>query len=453
MSAHLHIRPCLALGPVIILMMLACGSVRAADAAPPEDGDAAAAMPAHRFELVAAEQSEKVSADRWLVGRIRVLDACEDDLIQILRVRLDDPEAQRRWKGLMRHDVNFDGHLDIGISQREGAKWGRVFWWLYDPESGRYHVDTLSEELYALGLADFEVDPERKRLRVTRFVGTNLDEYLYEVAGGHLLLAGYKRLIGPSDELFLTVAAVCMNAKADTQANLKTFASYIRQASQKGAQLVVFPEVALQQNPGWNAADGPSQEELAYVRDTAETVPGPSTGVLVELAKEHRIYIIFGMTEKSAEGELYNSAVFLGPGGVIGTYRKRHLNTGTAGNEDLFWRPGDKMGVFRSPLGRVGIMMSVEMEKHLGAKMADARADVIVTLAAWPPMAGRWYDRLTRSNALESGRWHVIANQTGPVGHTWGYGHSRIVDPDGAVAADTGVQEAMAVVTTDLPIP
>jgi predicted amidohydrolase len=381
-----------------------------------------------------------------------VLSAGGEDPLQIIEVQLDDPEAQWQRRGLLKQDVNFDGHPDIGVLQPGGAKWGWSFWWLYDSRSGRYYANSLSEELYALAFADFEVDPVRKRLRVTRFVGASLDEYLYEVGSGHLLLAGYKRLIGPSEEVFLTVATVCMNAKADKKANLKTFASYIRQAAEKGAQLVVFPEIALQQNPGWNASEQPTPKELAYVRDTAETIPGPSTDALVGLVKKHNIYVIFGMTEISDSGELYNAGVFLGPGGVIGKYRKRHLNTGAAGNEDLFWEPGDEIGIFRSPLGRVGLMISGEMERHYGAKMADARADLIVTLAAWPPVASKWYDRLTRSNALEAARWHVIANQTGPVGHAWGYGHSRIVDPDGVVAADTGAGEGMKVITTDLPI-
>jgi len=443
----------LAVAPMIVLGLLVCGPVpvaRGSTAA--ENPDKADGTQALRFELVAAENPKEVSDGMWLVGHIGVLPAQGEEPIQTLEVRLDDPQAQWRQRGLLKHDVDFDGHLDIGVLQPGGAKWGRYFWWFYDPESGRYHANSLSEELYSLACADFQVDPERKRLRLTRFIGASLDEYLFEVGSGHLLLAGYKRLIGPSDEVFLTVATVCMNAKVDKQANLRTFASYISKAAEKGAQLVVFPEVSLQQNPGWNASEKPTQKELAYVRDTAETIPGPSTDALVALAKKHNIFVIFGMTEKSDKGELYNAGVFLGSRGVIGKYRKRKLSTGSAGNEDLFWQPGDKMGVLRSPLGRVGLMICGEMEGHNAARMADARADLIVTLAAWPPVASKWYDRLTRSNALEAGRWHVIANQTGPVGHGWGYGHSRIVDADGVVAADTGAGEAMAVVTTDLPV-
>jgi predicted amidohydrolase len=47
------------------------------------------------------------------------------------------------------------------------------------------------------------------------------------------------------------------------------------------------------------------------------------------------------MTEKGADGKLYNSSVFLGPNGVIGKYRKRQLwDSNTDGNEHLSWHNG-----------------------------------------------------------------------------------------------------------------
>jgi len=74
----------------------------------------------------------------------------------------------------------------------------------------------------------------------------------------------------------LKVATVCMNAVLDKEANLQTFFRYMEEAAAQGAQLLVFPEVSLQQNPGWGflSAHEPTHAELKYLRDTAETVPG-----------------------------------------------------------------------------------------------------------------------------------------------------------------------------------
>ena len=69
----------------------------------------------------------------------------------------------------------------------------------------------------------------------------------------------------------LTVATVCMSAQADKAANLATFAKYIEAAAERSVNLIVFPEISLQQNPGWGRNSyKPTQEESAYVRKTAE---------------------------------------------------------------------------------------------------------------------------------------------------------------------------------------
>ena len=107
-----------------------------------------------------------------------------------------------------------------------------------------------------------------------------------------------------ADKIPLKVATVCMNAVEEKETNMQQFFAYMEEASAQEAHLIVFPEIALQQNPGWGAsAYRPTQEELDYVRDTAETIPGDSTEILVDKARELNIYIVFGMTEYSPEDD------------------------------------------------------------------------------------------------------------------------------------------------------
>ena len=247
----------------------------------------------------------------------------------------------------------------------------------------------------------------------------------------------------------LTVATVCMNAKLDKETNLATFRSYMKKASEKGAKLIVFPEVSLQQNPGWGKTDHkPTNEELKYLRDSAETVPGPSTSILIEAARVHEVYVVYGMTEKGSDDKLYNSSVFLGPGGVIGKYRKRHLwDSETGGNEHLSWQTGLDSGVFNSPIGRVGLMICIEMSYGYGRILIAEGADFLVTVSAFPRFAGHIFDEVSVSNAVENGCWHIVSNQVGVVGHAVDYGHSRIVTPNGEMIADTGAEEGMVTAT------
>ena len=250
---------------------------------------------------------------------------------------------------------------------------------------------------------------------------------------------------------FLTVAAVCLRAECDVAANRATFLSYLKAAKAQGVELVLFPEVALQQNPGWGyISHVPTEEEKAYVVRTAETIPGESTLWLQAHLQALDLHMIFGMTERgegAEEGKLYNTSVFLGPGGVLARYRKHRLwDTETGGNEHCFWNYGDQAGlVVDSPWGKMGMMICVEMSHSYGKRLADAGAQLIATVSAWTGDHGELFEQYAALNATESGCWHVIANQGGTVGQTWDYGHSRIVAPDGTLIASTGKDEGMVV--------
>jgi predicted amidohydrolase len=253
----------------------------------------------------------------------------------------------------------------------------------------------------------------------------------------------------------LKVATVCMNAVPDKEANLQTFFRYMEEAAAQGAQLIVFPEISLQQNPGWGylSVHEPTHTELKYLQDTAETVPGTSTDKIWAKARELGIYVVFGMTEKESENDPpYNTSVFIGAVGVIGKYRKCNLWDAKhgEGNEHLCWKRGTELVVADSPLGKVGLAICIDMAHMLGPKLAVRGADLLVTVSAWPRDGSDRYEKFTVQNAVEAQRWHVVSNQVGPVGYGEDYGHSRIVHPSGEIVADTGGREGMVVAEIDL---
>jgi predicted amidohydrolase len=249
----------------------------------------------------------------------------------------------------------------------------------------------------------------------------------------------------------VTIATVCLRAECDVEANRQTFLRYLRAAKAQGAELVLFPEAALQQNPGWGyLSHVPTDDEKAYVARTAEPIPGPSCDWLQAHAKDLGLHLIFGMTERGQgeeTGKLYNASVFLGPEGVLGRYRKHRLwDEETGGNEHCFWSYGEQAGlVVDSPFGKIGMMICVEMSHGYGKRLAEAGAQLIATVSAWTGDHGWLFEEYAAQNAIESGCWHVIANQGGTVGQTWDYGHSRIVAPDGTLIASTGKDEGMVV--------
>jgi len=256
---------------------------------------------------------------------------------------------------------------------------------------------------------------------------------------------------------WLAVAAVTMTSTTNTEANLQTLYSYMEQAASNRADLIVFPEVALQGCPPWaEYSRMPTEAEKAYMRDTAETVPGPSTDKLVAKARDLGIYVVFGLTETDSDGKLYNASVFLGPDGVIGTHRKSiHV-----GNDGLIWTRGTNLiEVFDSPIGKAGMMICAEMGGEAGSlatipgpRLAAAGADLLVTVSAWWSSVAFNYDPATNENARQANRWHVVADQVGRIGYAQTYGHSRVVDPLGRIVMDSGAKEGMAIWETDILI-
>ncbi len=149
------------------------------------------------------------------------------------------------------------------------------------------------------------------------------------------------------DEIKNIVTVACVNfapVLGDKNATLEKMEHIIRQASQDGANIVLFPETAL---TGYVFP----QEMLGEI---AETVPGPSTERLQALAAQLGVYIVYGLVEKDEDEPTiyYNSAAIVGPASSLGSYRKVHVGADT---ERVWCTKGDSYPLFDTVYGPVGI--------------------------------------------------------------------------------------------------
>jgi len=124
--------------------------------------------------------------------------------------------------------------------------------------------------------------------------------------------------------------------------NLDRVAETLDQAD---ADLIVLPELFAS---GYQFV---SQEEALAL---SEPVPdGATTRRLIDLAKRRHMVIVAGLPERAGE-VCYNSAVVVGPSGLIGCYRKTHLFF----EETLFFTPGDTgFQVWDIGLAKIGVMI------------------------------------------------------------------------------------------------
>src|SRR5689334_14015401 len=112
----------------------------------------------------------------------------------------------------------------------------------------------------------------------------------------------------------IRVAAVSMNSplgKPDRV--LEEIGTWCVEAKAQGAELVLFPELAV------HGHCTPNTWELA------EAVPdGPSVERLVGLARRHCLFLSVGLSEKESD-IVFNTQVLVGPEGYIGKQRKLHM--------------------------------------------------------------------------------------------------------------------------------
>ncbi len=257
-----------------------------------------------------------------------------------------------------------------------------------------------------------------------------------------------------------TLAAVSMHCSHDPAANWRKYQDFIDEAASQGVKYLVFPEVSLQGYlMGPRSLGSPEMaEQQEYFRSVAEPVPGPTTEKLIQLATKHNMYIQAGMAEKTMDGNiLYNSAVLVGPEGLIGVFRKFHNQF-----EWPIFSPGNHMSVFSTSLGKVGMFICYDLAFPEITRIFALRGARIAALTtAWPmkgddPEAdyyGYTYDILSRANALSNQMWIVSANQVHrppTPGCANYYGHSRIVAPTGEVIADSGYEEGVVTATVDI---
>lgn len=259
----------------------------------------------------------------------------------------------------------------------------------------------------------------------------------------------------------VTLAAACMQVEHDKSKNLDKYVGFIDEAFSKGADFLAFPEASLQ---GYTWAfdrqkqcfiDDPEQRE--YFLQESEPIPSPSTDLVQSYCKKYDMYIQIGMAERAdvrGKTKLYNSAVIIGPNGIIGIHRKVYMAP------NAVFSIGDRFSVFETELGKFGALVCMDIIAPESVRtLAVQGAQVVMFSTAWSAREyrGYQYNILTRANALMNQIWLVCADQVGlsskqkALGQKVGcFGHSSIIAPTGKIISEVGYEEGLAIATVDI---
>jgi len=233
----------------------------------------------------------------------------------------------------------------------------------------------------------------------------------------------------------INVALAQISCKAgDKEHNLDVMKRNIKQAKNQGANLVVFPELAL---------TGYVLRDLIY--EMAEPVPeGKSIRRLEEVAKSEDIHVVFGALERSekAHATLYNTAVLLGPNGFIGKYQKMHLPTHSVFEEKRYFRLGYQTPVFETEIGKMGLIICYDVFFPEITRLLRLKgSQLIICISASPGVRRKFFETLTVARAIENTAFLVYVNLVGVENGLQFWGGSRIVAPNGKITSQAKYDE------------
>ncbi len=201
----------------------------------------------------------------------------------------------------------------------------------------------------------------------------------------------------------------------------KNVSKVLNTLSQAEADLIVLPELPF---TGYYFQN--REETLSLAEDPANSATVES---LIALCRERDFYLITGFAEKKRD-KCFNSALLIGPSGIIHTYRKLHLF-----NEEKNWfDPGDTpLQVTEVRGAKVGIMVCFDwIFPEVTRTLSVLGADIV----CHPSNLVLSYCQTTMlSRCLENAIFAVTCNRFGfdkrPQGYLKFTGKSQIVAPKG----------------------
>lgn len=238
-------------------------------------------------------------------------------------------------------------------------------------------------------------------------------------------------------------AAQTPEFREEPDAALDWAAEIAAQAQDAGAALLCFPEGFLQ---------GYLTDEAAARRHALDLV-SPAFGAVLERLPKAGPMIVMGLIEVE-DGALFNTAVVVDRGAVIGRYRKTHLLGGEG-----FFAAGTDSPVFEVAGGlRFGINICYDTNFPQAAhKVAAQGASLIVCPAnnmLRREAAETWkhaHNAVRGDRCRETGLWMISADVTGEREGRIAWGPTAVLDPAGEVVVQLPLDEP-GLLVFDIPV-
>ncbi|SMP73188.1 N-carbamoylputrescine amidase [Neorhodopirellula lusitana] len=265
------------------------------------------------------------------------------------------------------------------------------------------------------------------------------------------------------------LSLVQMRDAGSKDKSIEAATQWIEEAAAGGSQVICLQELF--------ATCYPCQAEDHAMFDLAESIPGPTTEALSQVAKRLEVVIVAPMFERRAPGVYHNTvAVIDADGSIAGVYRKMHIPDDPLYYEKFYFTPGDAarrgegigedrpngFNVIQTRYAKLGVGICWDQWYPEAARLfALAGAEILLypTAIGWIDEekeefgAGQldaWMTSI-RAHAIANGIFVGAPNRVGSEGSVEFWGNSFIVSPRGEIMqrADDHTDQ---VLTADCPL-
>ena len=224
--------------------------------------------------------------------------------------------------------------------------------------------------------------------------------------------------------------------------NLISAIKNIKKAASKKAKIICVPELFL--------SNYFCQTESHSNFKLAEKIPGKTTKIFCELAKELQIVLMISLFEKKTHGFYHNTSIVISEKGkILSKYRKMHIPDDPGYYEKFYFTPGD-LGFksVKTKFGKIGPLICWDQWFPEAARLTALKGAQIIfypTAIGWHPKEKREFGKtqlnswitMQKSHAIANGTYVVAVNRVGveKKGNKkiefWG--NSMIIDPSGNI--------------------
>ncbi|MEJ6013158.1 carbon-nitrogen hydrolase family protein [Corynebacterium sp. H127] len=242
----------------------------------------------------------------------------------------------------------------------------------------------------------------------------------------------------------MKIALAQILSSGDKLDNLARIQDTAREAAQRGAELIVFPEAAMK------------AFQSGRLDEAAEPIDGPFGTAIKELAAEVKAMIVVGMfTPADTQGKFnrVHNTLLITDGQAVKRYDKVHTYDAFGYTESDTVAPGAELVTW----GELGFATCYDIRFPEQFKaLASSGAKIIVLPASWANGEDklRQWQLLGSARALDSTSFVVAVGQAQPPeatpGDPTGIGHSALISPTGKRIVEAGYGEELLVAEIEL---